>query len=54
VCQVATPWLDGKHTVFGRIVEGAELIDAIAGVPTGAMDRPVEDVVLEQIEIYRD
>ena len=54
VCQVATPWLDGKHAVFGRIIEGAELIDSIAEVPTGAGDRPVKDVVLEEIVIYRD
>ena len=53
ICQVATPHLDGRHTVFGRVLEGLEVIDAIADVPKGAMDRPVEDVTISAIEVYR-
>ena len=47
----AAPWLDGKHTVFGRVTEGMETVDAIEGAPTGAQDRPVEDAVIERVEV---
>ncbi len=46
-----TPWLYGKHTVFGQLVEGYEVLDAIAGVPVGAGDKPVEDVVIQTIVV---
>src|SRR5580658_2233269 len=36
------PWLDGKHTVFGEVASGMDVVDAIEGVPTGAQDRPVD------------
>ena len=48
-----TPWLDGMHTVFGRIVKGQEVVDAIGQVPTGEANRPVEDVVMEDVDIFR-
>jgi peptidyl-prolyl cis-trans isomerase A (cyclophilin A) len=51
VTLAATPWLDGKHTIFGEVTEGYEVVEAIAGVPTGAQDRPVDDVVIERIEV---
>ena len=44
-------WLDGKHTVFGRVVGGMEAVDAIEGVEKGPGDRPVEDQVIERIEL---
>ena len=53
ITQVATPHLDGRHSVFGRLVEGHETLEAIAATPTGPMDRPVDPVVLERVEIYR-
>jgi peptidyl-prolyl cis-trans isomerase A (cyclophilin A) len=53
VCQVPCPHLDGRHAVFGRVVEGLEVIDRIAAVPSGPMDRPVEPVVLERVEVLR-
>ena len=53
ICQVPTPHLDGRHTVFGKVVEGLEIIDSIASVPKGPMDRPVEDVTLNEIEVFR-
>lgn len=48
-----TPHLDGRHTVFGQLVdaESYEVLDAIAAVRTGAQDKPVDDVVIESVEI---
>jgi cyclophilin family peptidyl-prolyl cis-trans isomerase len=45
------PWLDGKHTVFGRVADGMDAVDSIEGVPTGAQDRPLEPPVIESIEL---
>jgi cyclophilin family peptidyl-prolyl cis-trans isomerase len=44
------PWLDGKHTVFGRVTAGMDAVDAIEGVPTGAQDRPLDPPQIESIE----
>jgi peptidyl-prolyl cis-trans isomerase A (cyclophilin A) len=46
-----TPWLTGKHTIFGEVTEGMDVVDAIAIAPTGAQDRPAPDIVLEKVEI---
>ncbi len=48
-----TPWLDGKHTVFGEVVVGIEIVDSIAGVETGARNKPNVDVVMNKVEIVR-
>jgi peptidyl-prolyl cis-trans isomerase A (cyclophilin A) len=47
------PWLQGKHTIFGEVADGPsrEVVDKIAAVHTGAMDRPAEDVVIDGVEI---
>ena len=47
----SAPWLDGKHTVFGRVIAGMDAVDAIEGVPPGAQDRPLEPPVIESIEL---
>ena len=48
-----TPWLDGKHTVFGSIVSGEAVLDSIASVATDPSDRPIQAVELEKVEILR-
>jgi cyclophilin family peptidyl-prolyl cis-trans isomerase len=48
----AAPWLDGKHTVFGRVADGMDAVDAIEGLETGARDRPVEDAKIERVEVH--
>ena len=45
------PWLNGKHTVFGRVVSGMETVDAIEGTETGPGDRPVEPQVIARVEL---
>ncbi|MEX0754589.1 MAG: peptidylprolyl isomerase [Actinomycetota bacterium] len=46
-----TPHLTGRHTIFGEVTDGYEVVDAIAKTPTGSQDRPADDVVLERVEI---
>jgi peptidyl-prolyl cis-trans isomerase A (cyclophilin A) len=48
-----TPWLNGKHTIFGEVVQGADVVDLISRVKTGAQDRPVEDVTVDSVTIER-
>ncbi len=54
ITTVPTPWLTGKHTIFGEVISGSEVVDAISKMPTGRNDRPVDDVVLESLVIDRD
>ena len=51
VTVTPTAWLTGKHTIFGEVTEGYDVVEAIARVPTGAQDRPSTDVVIERIDI---
>jgi peptidyl-prolyl cis-trans isomerase A (cyclophilin A) len=46
-----TPHLTGRHTIFGQVTEGYDVVEAIAKVPTGSQDRPTDDVVIERIDI---
>jgi peptidyl-prolyl cis-trans isomerase B (cyclophilin B) len=45
------PWLDGKHTVFGRVTGGMDAVDAISALPRDSRDRPREDAVIERVEL---
>tara|TARA_Y100001936_G_scaffold237836_1_gene268967 strand:+ start:134 stop:622 length:489 start_codon:yes stop_codon:yes gene_type:complete len=51
ITLAATPWLDGKHAIFGKVSSGLEVVQAIGRVQTGASDRPVEDVVMEKVTV---
>ena len=51
VTAEATPWLDGKHTVFGRVSGGKEAVDEISEVDVGPDDKPRADVVIERVEL---
>jgi peptidyl-prolyl cis-trans isomerase B (cyclophilin B) len=49
VTTAEAPWLDGKHTVFGQVTDGMDVVDKIEGTPTGHNDRPVDDQRIESI-----
>ena len=51
ITLAATPWLDGKHAIFGKVVDGIEVIRAIGSTPTGPGDRPKDDIVMEKVTI---
>jgi cyclophilin family peptidyl-prolyl cis-trans isomerase len=51
VTTEAAPWLDGKHTVFGRVTDGMDVVDAISALDTDARDRPSADVVIERVAV---
>lgn len=54
ITHKATPFLDGKHTVFGEVVHGLEVVDSIANVETAVADKPVNDVVMNEVNIIRN
>ena len=49
-----TPWLDGHHAIFGKITEGMDVVHKIGSTPTDFADRPLEDVVMEKVEIVKE
>ena len=49
----ATPWLDGRHAIFGKVVEGMDVVLAISKVQTGPGDRPATDVVIKKVTIIK-
>jgi peptidyl-prolyl cis-trans isomerase A (cyclophilin A) len=54
ITTVPTPWLTGKHTIFGEVIEGTEIVDQISQVKTDRRDSPVAKVVLESVQIERE
>lgn len=53
ITLAATPWLDGKHTVFGKVSNGMDVVKAIGKVAKNQSDRPLEDVVMESVTIEK-
>jgi peptidyl-prolyl cis-trans isomerase A (cyclophilin A) len=51
ITQVPTPWLDGKHTIFGQVVAGMEVVEAIAASDRDRQDRPREEQRLDRVEV---
>ena len=47
----ATDWLTGRHTIFGEVTEGYDVVERISKAPTGAQDRPADDIVIERIDV---
>ncbi|MGI9527347.1 MAG: peptidylprolyl isomerase [Weeksellaceae bacterium] len=53
ITEVPTPWLDGKHTVFGEVIDGLSVVDSIANVEKGPQDKPKTDIKINHIDIIR-
>ena len=51
VTTKSAPWLDGKHTVFGKVTDGMDVVDEISEVPRDARDKPEEPVLIERVEV---
>lgn len=54
VTLAATPHLNGRHTVFGKVIDGMDVVNKIGTTSTGMMDKPVEDVVMQKVSIIRE
>lgn len=54
ITLAATPWLDDRHAVFGRVIDGMDVVEKIGAVATGRGDRPVDEVRMEAVTVERD
>jgi cyclophilin family peptidyl-prolyl cis-trans isomerase len=54
ITLAATPWLDDRHAIFGRVIDGMDVVETIGAVETGRGDRPVDEVRIESVQIDRD
>jgi peptidyl-prolyl cis-trans isomerase A (cyclophilin A) len=54
VTLAATPWLDNKHAVFGKVVRGMDVVEGIGKTPTGRNDRPATDIVIQKLRVTGD
>jgi peptidyl-prolyl cis-trans isomerase B (cyclophilin B) len=54
VTTESAPWLDGKHTVFGRVTEGMDVVDKISELPRDSRDKPNDDAVIESVSVSDD
>mgnify|MGYP003341428944 CR=1 FL=1 len=54
ITLVPTPWLDDKHAIFGKVIDGTDVLQAIGNVKTEFSDRPVEPIMIQDVEIFRD
>ncbi|RPI76171.1 MAG: peptidylprolyl isomerase [Ignavibacteriales bacterium] len=53
VTLAATPWLDGRHSIFGKVINGFDVVNAIGKVQTDESDKPVKDVVMEDVKVEK-
>jgi len=51
ITTTATPWLDKKHTIFGRVISGLEVVHGIENVKTNKMDKPYEDIKIVNVDV---
>ena len=54
ITLAATPWLDGKHAIFGKVIVGMDVVKKIGKLPTARGDRPTEDVVMKNVTVSGD
>jgi len=53
ITHVATPWLNNKHTIFGQVIDGQEVVDKIGNIKRDRRNKPLEDVIINKLEIKR-